>query len=335
MPPTWNEQPLGFLNLEDDAAQRYRLRASDPLLRKDAIRCCVKGCGHWLDKRSRGKKNPNSFCPVHGISVSTSPTYVFKDYHKNFIIEVARLERFTDLKVESWRLGNERSEDAVSWNVFVGLARLKELAAAMKCLTGVEADVEPELYLWGIRFSDEEPKVWDRLIEVRNILERRAGIPTEPDIMLRIPGRVLVLIEAKFGSSNGTLQGQEERFGDVSEFLDLYPGVAGKADPLNREWIEQQKPMAVLQQLVRNIIFAQWMAGNNERVFVVNLVRDSEEQDVAGKIANHLAADSPVSFRRCTWETLFRLPAFSSEAAEPLKRYLVNKTNKLAKAFEI
>ncbi|MCB9922571.1 MAG: hypothetical protein H6822_10335 [Planctomycetaceae bacterium] len=335
MPPIWTEHPLGFLDLEDDAAERYRLGASDPLIRNDAIRCCVRNCPHWLAKRSRGKQAPNSVCPDHGISVSTSPTYVFDDYRRNFIIDAEKLDRFTKLKVESWRLGNERSEDALSWNVFVGLTRLNELTSAFRNLIGIEAESEPELYLWGIRYSQEEPQVWDKLIEIRDVLERRAGIPTEPDIILRIPGRAIVLIEAKFGSPNGTLSGQEERFGEVSEFLHLYPGVAGKADPLDREWIEQQKPSAVLQQLVRNIIFAQWLAGDGEKPIVVNLVRESEERDVADKIANHLAPDSPVSFRRCTWESLFRLPTLSRDDAQPLKRYLVNKTNRLAKAFRL
>jgi hypothetical protein len=150
MPPAWTEHPLGFPDLEDNAATRYRLRAADPLIRNDSIRCCVRGCPRWLAKRRRGKKDPESICPEHGISVSTSPTYVFDDYRRNFIIDVPKLEQFTMLKVESWRLGNERSEDALSWNVFVGLARLNQLAAAFACLTGIEVDVEPELYLWGI-----------------------------------------------------------------------------------------------------------------------------------------------------------------------------------------
>jgi hypothetical protein len=68
---------------------------------------------------------------------------------------------------------------------------------------------------------------------------------------------------------------------------------------------------------------------------VFNLVRDSEEADVADKIKNHLAAESPVSFQRCSWESLFRLPAFANDSGEPLKHYVVNKTNKLAKAFTI
>jgi hypothetical protein len=39
------------------------------------------------------------------------------------------------------------------WNVFVALAGLNGLASAFKILTAVE--VEPELYLWGIKISDE------------------------------------------------------------------------------------------------------------------------------------------------------------------------------------
>src|SRR5262245_37846209 len=105
MPPIWTGLPWGYSDLEVNAAERYRLRANDPLIRQDAIRCCVRGCRRWLAKRSRGKPNADCYCQDHGISVSTSPTYVFKDYRKNFIIEVAKLEKFKKLKVESWQIG--------------------------------------------------------------------------------------------------------------------------------------------------------------------------------------------------------------------------------------
>jgi hypothetical protein len=98
---------------------------------------------------------------------------------------------------ESWRLGNERSEDALSWNVFVTLAGLRGLGVAFQRLTGIEVDVEPELYLWGMRISDERPQVWTRLKDVRLALENGAAWPTEPDVMLRVPGRAIALIEAK------------------------------------------------------------------------------------------------------------------------------------------
>src|SRR5689334_6503185 len=113
MQPNWTcTQPLGLSDLEADAASRYARRASDPLIQKDKIRCCVQDCETWLVKRARGRRDPNIYCPVHGISVSTSPTYVYEDYRKNFIVDVPFLQRVKELKVESWRLGNEGSEDA-------------------------------------------------------------------------------------------------------------------------------------------------------------------------------------------------------------------------------
>lgn len=335
MPLIWTEtQPFGIADIEPGAASRYAIGARDPLVRADTVCCCVRGCPSWLAKRSRGANNPAAFCQDHRISVSLRPTYVYRDYRDNFIVNVAHLGRVKELKVESWRLGNERSEDALSWNVFVALAGLGRLKSAFQCLTGCETETEPELYLWGVRITGGEPSRWCRLMEVRCCLECGAGFPTEPDVILRVPGSALVLIEAKFGSPNGTLKGHEDRFGGVSEFLARYPCREGRADPLNREWVESQGEGQVLQQLVRNIIFAQWLADEGEQQWVVNLVRGGEELDVEQRIAAHLTPDSPVRFRRRSWEDLFQLPVFSEEAARPLNQYVRNKTIGLAKAFQ-
>lgn len=325
MPLNWTgTQPLGLAELEGNVA-----------IRCDEVRCCVRGCNQWLARRRRGINNPNINCPCHGISVSTSPTYIYEDYRRNFIIDVDLLANVMSLKVESWRLGNERSEDALSWNVFMGLSGLGELKSAFHSLTGIQIDNEPELYLWGVKVPSEQPQTWPRLIEVRQALENRPGLPTEPDIILRVPGEAIVLIEAKFGSANGTMEGYEERFGAVAEFLNRYPCIEGAVDPLNRAWIEEQPPGKVLQQLVRNVIFAQWLAEDGAVPHVVNLVRATEETDVSERMAAHLGPNGPVSFHRATWEDLYRLPVLSGDDAKPLRQYLGNKTNRLAKAFQI
>lgn len=338
MIPDWTGmQPIGLKELEDDAASRFKLRACNSLIRSNGIRCCVRGCNRWLAKRERpGPIGPDAYCPDHGVSVSTSPTYIYKDYRDNFIIAAPRLEQVKKFKVESWRLGYERSEDALTWNVFMGLARLNGLRSAFYSLTGMEIDEgpEPELYLWGIRVLDEVPRVWAKLKDVRRDLNEGAGWPTEPDVILRAPGRGIALIEAKFGSANGTLSGKKERFGGVATFLDGYPCAAEEIDPLNRAWIKGQRPGQVLQQLLRNVIFAQRLAEAGEVPFVVNLVRATDELTIVERLTDHLAVDSPVSFRRCTWEALFELPLLSAEDAKPLRHYLDNKTNKLARAFE-
>lgn len=335
MAPNWtNTQPIGLNDLEDNAAKRYNSNSVDSLVREDAIRCCVRGCQHWLAKRKAGIKDLLNYCSEHEISVSTSPTYVYQDFHKNIIIDVPLLDRIRHKKFESERLTNERSEDALSWNYFVSMFQLGGLSSVFNLMTGLNLNVEPELYHWGIRITDKSPHTWDRLKSTRKLLGEVVGTPTEPDIMLRVPGKAIVLIEAKFGSSNTTLFRKEKRHDGVSDFLNKYSGVEGKVDPLNRSWIEEQPSGAILQQLLRNIIFAQWLAQDQETPFVVNLVRASDEVDVTERMAKHLAADSPVSFKRCTWEELFQVPILSSSDAKPLKNYLMNKTNNLAKAFQ-
>lgn len=103
-------------------------------------------------------------------------------------------------------------------------------------------------------------------------------------------------------------------------------------DPLNREWIEQQSADAVLEQLCRNAVFANWLAGHNEVPFVVNLVPAASETHVAAQIQQHLNPNT-VKFRRCTWEEVYRLPAIQSDMGLALRGYIENKTLRLQKAF--
>jgi len=189
----------------------------------------------------------------------------------------------------AWPGGKIRgiSEDALSWNVFVSLARLGILGAAIPELGSGTENVE--LYLWGNRIADGKPRFWDKLDRVRKTLEPGAAFPTEPDIMLRVPGHALVLIEAKFGSPNSTLAGKEDRFESVEDFLARYPAPEGAADPLARDWIEQQQLGTVLEQLCRNVVYATWLAEPREQPTVINLVRGEAEPDVETRLRPHLA----------------------------------------------
>ncbi|MDB6034217.1 MAG: hypothetical protein JWM16_4555 [Verrucomicrobiales bacterium] len=212
--------------------------------------------------------------------MSKAPTYILKDKLSNIIIGRDLLQQLLDRgkKVESWRLGYETSEDALSWNVFAGLLNLHGLNEVLRLFAGLELPDEPELFLWG-RCVNRGCVPSTGLQMVRQELEAGLGIPTEPDIKLRVPGKVLVLIEAKFGSANGILKGKKKRFGGGGEFLQRYRSKRNCPDPLNRDWILQQPPEKVMEQLCRNVIFAQWLAEEGEQVFVVNLVRRCAHDD--------------------------------------------------------
>ncbi len=327
--PWSGHTPSGWTDMEADAADRYVLSASSPLLRdvegRREVRCCIRDCGHWLPARRRGV--PNEYCREHHISVSTSPTYVYRDAKSNFIVAAGELDGLE--KVERWRLGNESSEDALSWNLFVSLLHLGLLDTALPVL-GVYG--VPHLYLWGNRIA-EPPEFWPRLRSVRGVLENGAGFPTEPDIIVHVPGRLLLLIEAKFGSPNGTLVGKEDRFGSVDDFLARYPSAEGVTDPLNRQWIAEQEPEHVLEQLCRNVILATHLAAKGERMVVANLVRADAEVKVEAEFRRHLMPDSPVEFRRLTWESFWPILAAHGEDAAPVRTYLANKTLRLRRAF--
>src|SRR5439155_26599061 len=97
----------GIDDIEAGIAKLYASRSKD-VVRTDRIRCCIRGCNEWIHKRKRGERSsPNSFCPKHGISVSTSPTYVYESLWCNLIVQPDLVKKLD--KVETWRLGNEKS----------------------------------------------------------------------------------------------------------------------------------------------------------------------------------------------------------------------------------
>jgi len=172
-----------------------------------------------------------------------------------------------------------------------------------------------------------------QITEVRKKLENGMDIQTEPDIMLRIAGQAIVLIEAKFGSPNGSLAGKKGRFGSVTEFLKRYECKEGATDPLNRKWISKQEDNRIREQLCRNVIFAHWLASEHEQPFVINLVTRKATND-EHLFRQHLA-EREVQFHVRRWEDLFRLPIMQNEQASTLRRYLRNKTLKLSPAFAL
>jgi hypothetical protein len=326
---TWSgEIPYGKDEIEKDAAWRYSATRADSLLDREFIRCCIHDCRERLPRRHRGQR-PH-FCPKHGISMSARPTYVYRDAERNFIIGRNIVKRLP--KVENWRLGFETSEDALSWNVFVSLYALEGLAEAAAQLTGMSPIEEPELYLWGNRIGVESGK-WERLLDARRTLEDGLTIPTEPDIILRIPGQAIVLIEAKFGSSNSRFVGKKNRFGSVKEFLNRYKCKKPATDPLNRQWISEQEDAMILEQLCRNAIFADWLASGDEQPFLINLVRRKATND-EGLFRQHLA-EHGVQFRVHTWEDLCGLSVVEGKQASVLRHYLQDKTLNLQPAFNL
>ena len=122
--------------------------------------CPVKGCSANLGSISSGR-NSFPYCADHGLCLHQN-TFVYfngpdkqhrdKARLRNFIYApefVARHVLDSQNKAESHRLGNEMSEDALSWNVFVAFLVTNNLNMLASWLTGRPVKNQLHLYLWG------------------------------------------------------------------------------------------------------------------------------------------------------------------------------------------
>ena len=173
------------------------------------VRCYVRGCEHVI--RTPTLHENGEPCPEHGIRCHFSysgATYSYADPRKNAIVSPDLLATRVighPFKYESHRLGSERSEDVLTWNVFRSLQEAGCLGRLAGAITGDPCTAEPFLYLWGICLSDDAFDPMELLIAARKRFESTLPVDrpyTEPDIMLHLPGRYLILIEAKFTSPN-------------------------------------------------------------------------------------------------------------------------------------
>src|SRR5687767_6627583 len=146
----------------------YGIAELDPVVRSDPARpgrvgCYVRGCAEWL-------RPARDVCPRHGIVCHRSrygPTYSYPDARRNVIVAPDLLAARVvghPFKYESGRLGLEKSEDALTWNMFRSLqeaGRLNEVARLVTCRSD---DAEPVLYLWGLRLTGDALTPWDLLV---------------------------------------------------------------------------------------------------------------------------------------------------------------------------
>ena len=305
------------------------------------VQCYVRGCKQMLRTPTRSSRG--DVCPDHEIRCHYSSgraTYSYAEAAKN-IIASPRLfaERIVghSFKYESHRLGLERSEDSLSWNVWRSLQEGGLLHKVVELVTGEKSEVEPFLYLWGICCTDDELNPWDLLIQARERFESDLPVVrplTEPDIALHLPGRYLILIEAKFTSPN-TYYARGPRKDSQSltldELLAIYQFQGMRFLDVDRSNTSSR----VHYQLWRNLVFAEWMAKQDHpktKAYHLNLVRDGYEEDNAAEFGRLVNARYQDRFRRITWEQIYGC-CRSERRLLHLCQYMERKTSGLRKAF--
>jgi hypothetical protein len=173
--------------------------------------CPFKGHDHHrLPWRAGGYRKGTDFHGDPPVSFRVSPTYVLEHERDNFIVGHNLLGQLEG-KAETWRLDNENSEDALSFNVFRSLQEAGALAAAVRLLAGIDVTEEPELVVWGRRLGPASTHLVPELQAALAELEPWPGQKTEPDVILRVPGWGWIFIEAKLASPTTTLKNKPEK----------------------------------------------------------------------------------------------------------------------------
>lgn len=334
--------------------------------KKKILGCPIDGCNISLVKVTT-KSGTIPYCPLHKIKIhESSSTFVYYNgtdvqSKKDAALRNVLFERHYfkkniighKYKAESHRFCNEMSEDALTWNVFSSLARNNCLSKLLTKITNLEIAREPELYLWGLKINlDDEstsPSIFPPLLEARNKFEKNiVKFKTEPDIMLYIPGQVLVLIEAKFTSGNTLATSSimedlnNEKPKSREGILKRYSSTEISFDTLSKSPTEP-----FFSQLYRNLVFAIQMANkkNGQQWFFVNLVSKGQQdlhrkstisyQDPTQFIHSVLPERLHNQFRFYSWEQLYYDLISNTTGLEDLANYLINKSAKYRKALDI
>jgi hypothetical protein len=320
--------PLGLHELEDTIV-------SDPGP-PPLVKCYVRGCEEMLRPPSRGFRG--DCCKAHGIYChlsGSSVTLTYRDFRRNLIVSpelFARKVRGNPHKVESHRFGFLNSEDAVSWNVLRSLQEAQALHLIAQWVTGQEITTEPFLYLWGLSSSDNRFEPWPLLTEARRRFEiGRLPVArplSEPDIALVIPGRLVLLIEAKLLSANPVVyRGQPRRTPQsltMDELLDLYHDPALRILDFDRLHAAER----ICSQLHRYLVFAEFLAradGPSTQAYLANLVRAGQEHESTSEFRQFLRPEYADRFTRMTWETVYALAGLHWRRLAHLQEYMLAK----------
>ena len=334
-------------------------------------KCPVKNCTVDIKQykvpfqRFKGKMRYLPFCPEHGIRIHKNGFVYYNGASLNdLIISTKRNLMFhSDYyagnffkkgnKMESGRLCYESNEDAVSYNVFT---ELLSNGSALKRLVGyitkryIKEDVE--LYLWGgkIDFKNNSLTQYKPLIEVRKHLERgikRFG--TEPDIMLIVPRKAVICIEAKFGSKNPVAKEKVEKKGEKPRNkAGLITRYCDRDNMINVQEIFDFRNMPKLfyEQLFRNIVFAasmaklednaEWYVVNLRNQHVMNLKRGKPESlPIMRNIRSILKSRYKKRFTHLTWEDIYNEGVEGNKELANLTWYFKNKSLNCGRAFNI
>lgn len=287
------------------------------------IECPVRGCPEVVERQRKSFRRAAQFqCPRHKIYISAS-TFEYEDKIDNLLWQgdedMRLLQAVYGVKRES-RMARERSEDALTWNVFRYLEKHGLPAPSLAALTGSPV-ADPQVIYWSYSAADQG--TWPWLAKARSEFGEHPRRSSEPDLIVA-SDEALFFIEPKFTGDNKTKPSKPH---DTKEYL------AGGDRWYQQVFRSEYSTVAVQEQayeLLRFWLLGSWIAAQLNVAFcLINLVREGYETDIEQQFSRHIVTSQPRSFLRCTWEDIYRFVARKvpqGEDKDQLTSYLENKT---------
>jgi hypothetical protein len=303
------------------------------------VQCPVLGCATRVPVQRRNFRRSSLYwCPVHRLFIGRS-TFEYESDADNLLRRSAEdlelLAAIRTFKRES-RMARERSEDALTWNVFRQLEVSGRLGHLLSTLTGVPA-AQPTVHYWS--FDAQNRATWAPLAEARSAFGELPGRGSEPDLVIATES-AHIWLEAKFGSNNDTapsdVTAAEARYTRGAD--NWYASVV--ASPFSTVAVEARR-----YELLRLWLLGTWAAQRRQKQFLLlNLVREGLEEEVPQFASCHFHQSPARRVVRVTWESLFQAihsrPPYSA-ADSLLLEYMRGKTlgydcrGRLLRAFEL
>jgi len=302
------------------------------------VECPVKGCSEKVE-RQRGVFRPEKKfkCPEHNIYISPS-TFEYQSELDNLLWkDKADLELFEKMKTvkRENRIARDRSEDAVTWNVFRFLERNNLVETILGSIIGVTLKSSQVIY-WS--YSQRENSSWSELNEARTEFGEEMKRSSEPDIIIKT-NNALLFIEAKLTSGNKTVPSDTSN----SKRYEI-----GGDNWFSKVFKSDYKTVAITDkkyELLRFWLLGTWIAKQQDlNFYLVNLVLSERDKNIGTIFKTHIYENQRMKFIRIAWEDVYQQILNSSSPGRDKDKmidFFRNKTigydshGELQKAFSI
>jgi hypothetical protein len=302
------------------------------------IECPIKDCDRRVNRIRKGQRLRNEAfkCDDHDIYISPSTFEYEYDYKNLFCYDESDRELLSKIKTKKResRIARERSEDALTWNVFRFLENRNYIEPLFENLLNIHLR-EPEIIFWS--YSHMEENVFNDLKLARCKFGEEEKYSTEPDLIIK-DDNTLIFIEAKFTSNNNTSGDKERRIKRIKNPKQYVSGGEywfNKVFNCNYEHIINSGKY----ELMRLWLLGSWIANGYRDFYLLNLTREKSEKDIEFKFKPLIHENSFRRFQRFTWEDIYDFVRGKNENLDKnFIKYFENKSSgynrgKISKAF--